>query len=256
MTKPFHAGRASESGVVAADFAGRGWTATDIILEAPRGFFRAAGGGFDEGAIRGRLGAPWTFASPGISIKPHPSGSLTHPGMTEMRKLIAKHDIKPGDVVSVRVGTNQNMPNALIHHRPTNELQAKFSMEFCIAILLVDRKAGLAEFNDATVNRADVKAMIERIDFGVHPEAEAAGYDKMTTIIEITLKDGRRIEGRADFGKGSPANPMSFDEVAEKFLDCAAFSGHPADRARAVVGKVRDLENVTEMGEVTALLTA
>jgi 2-methylcitrate dehydratase PrpD len=127
-------------------------------------------------------------------------------------------------------------------------------MEFCIAILLVDRKAGLAEFNDETVNRADVKAMIERIDFGVHPEAEAAGYDKMTTIIEIALKDGRRIEGRADFGKGSPANPMSFDEVAEKFLDCAAFAGHPADRARAVVGKVRDLENVTEMGEVTALL--
>jgi 2-methylcitrate dehydratase PrpD len=254
MTKPFHAGRASESGVVAADFAGRGWTATDIILEAPRGFFRAAGGGYDEAAIRGKLGAPWTFASPGISIKPHPSGSLTHPGMTEMRTLIAKHDIRPGDVVAVKVGTNQNMPNALIHHRPTNELQAKFSMEFCMAILLLERKAGLAEFNDETVNRADVKAMIEKIDFGVHPEAEAAGYDKMTTIIEIALKDGRRIEGRADFGKGSPANPMSFDEVAEKFLDCAAFAGHPADRARAVVDRVRDLENVAEMGEVTALL--
>ncbi|MQA64883.1 MAG: MmgE/PrpD family protein [Alphaproteobacteria bacterium] len=254
MTKPFHAGRASESGVVAADFAGRGWTATDAILEAPRGFFRAAGGGFDEGAIRGKLGAPWTFASPGISIKPHPSGSLTHPGMTEMRTLIAKNDIKPGDVASVRVGTNQNMPNALIHHRPTNELQAKFSMEFCMAILLLERKAGLAEFNDETVNRADVKAMIERIDFGVHPEAEAAGYDKMTTIIEIALKDGRRIEGRADFGKGSPANPMSFDEVAEKFLDCAAFAGHPTDRARAVVDRVRRFERVAEMGEVTALL--
>ncbi|MGE0652863.1 MAG: MmgE/PrpD family protein [Alphaproteobacteria bacterium] len=254
MTKPFHAGRASESGVVAADFAARGWTATDIILEAPRGFFRAAGGGFDEAAIRGKLGAPWTFAEPGISIKPHPSGSLTHPGMTEMRSLIAKHDIRPDDVVAVKVGTNRNMPNALIHHRPTDELQAKFSMEFCMAILLLERKAGLAEFNDETVNRADVKAMIERIDFGVHPEAEAAGYDKMTTIIEIVLKDGHMIEGRADFGKGSPANPMSFDEVADKFLDCAAFAGHPADRARAMVDRVRDLENVAQMGELTALL--
>ena len=51
MTKPFHAGRAAEAGVVAADFAALGWTATDKILEAPRGFFRAAGGGYDAGAI-------------------------------------------------------------------------------------------------------------------------------------------------------------------------------------------------------------
>ena len=256
MTKPFHAGRASESGLVAADFAGRGWTAAGTILEAPRGFFRAAGGGYDDAAIRGKLGKPWTFANPGVSIKPHPSGSLTHPGMTKMRELIAANSIKAADVVSVKVGTNKNMPNALIHHRPTDELQAKFSMEFCMAILLLDGKAGLSEFNDETVARADVKAMIEKIDFGVHPEAEAAGYDKMTTIIEIALKDGCKIEGRADFGKGSPANPMSFDEVAEKFLDCASFAGHPADRARAVVDRVRGLEKVADIAELTGLLAA
>jgi len=53
--------------------------------------------------------------------------------------------------------------------------------------------------------------MIERIDYNVHPEAEAAGYEKMTTLIDIKLADGRTISGRADFGKGSPANPMSDD---------------------------------------------
>ncbi|MGA0865543.1 MAG: MmgE/PrpD family protein, partial [Burkholderiaceae bacterium] len=137
MTKPFHAGRSSESGIVAAEFAQIGWTAAPTILEAPRGFFSAAGGGYDPKAIDGVLGKPWTFASPGVSIKPHPSGSLTHPGMTEMLRLIKEHGIKADQVVSVKVGTNHNMPNALIHHRPTNELQAKFSMEFCMAILLL-----------------------------------------------------------------------------------------------------------------------
>ena len=117
----------------------------------------------------------------------------------------------------MRVGTNHNMPNALIHHRPTNELQAKFRMEFCMAILLLEGRAGLGEFTDEVVLRPDVKAMIEKIDFGVDPEAEAAGYHKMTTIIDIELNDGRTISGRADFGKGSPANPMSYDEVADKF---------------------------------------
>jgi 2-methylcitrate dehydratase PrpD len=254
MTKPFHAGRASESGVVAAEFAAIGWTAAPNILEAGRGFFRAAGGGYDDTAIRGKLGNPWTFSSPGISIKPHPSGSLTHPGMTEMLKLILKHDIRPEQVERVKVGTNQNMPNALIHHRPKTELNAKFSMEFCMAILLLERKAGLAEFTDEVVNRDDVRAMIERIDFGVHPEAEAAGYDKMTTIIEIALKDGRTITGRADFGKGSPAMPMTFDEVADKFLDCADFAKWPSANAKRVVDLVRHLDNVRDVREVTRLL--
>src|SRR5439155_19581 len=80
-------------------------------------------------AIDGKLGRPWTFAFPGVSIKPHPSGSLTHPGMGVMLDLIRRHDLRPDRVKRVAVGTNHNMPNALIHHRPRNELQAKFSME-------------------------------------------------------------------------------------------------------------------------------
>lgn len=254
MTKPLHAGRALESGVVAAQLAQSGWTAAETILEAPRGFFNAAGGGYDKASIEGKLGNPWTFVTPGISIKPHPSGSLTHPGMTEMLRLVRTHDIRPENVVRVRVGTNSNMPNALIHHRPKTELQAKFSMEFCMAILLLERKAGLKEFSDETVQRPDVQAMIEKIEFLVDEEAERAGFHKMTTLIDIELKDGRRISGRADFGKGSPANPMSYDEVAEKFYGCADFAGFPQLRAKEIVGLVRDLESLPAISRLTGLL--
>ena len=254
MTKPFHPGRSAESGIIAADFARMGWTATPIVLEAGRGFFKAAGGGYDAAAIDGKLGNPWTFAFPGVSIKPHPSGSLTHPGMGMMLDLIRKHDIKPGQVVKVRVGTNRHMPNALIHHRPKNELQAKFSMEFCMAILLLERKAGLAEFTDAVVNRADVQKMIEKVDFGVHAEAEAAGYEKMTTIIDIELTDGRTISGRADFGKGSPTNPMTDDELAGKFRECAAWGKLPKANADKIVDMVMNLEKLKSIRELTRLL--
>lgn len=254
MTKPFHAGRSSESGVVAVDFARAGWTSTDRILESPRGFFQAHGGGYDLEFISGKLGAPWTFMDPGVSIKPNPSGSLTHPGMTKMLELILENDIKPEDVERVDVGTNHNMPNALIHHQPKNELQAKFSMEFCMAILLLERRGGLPEFTDEVVNRPDVQAMIEKVKFGVHPEAEAAGYDKMTTIIDIHLKDGRTISGRSDFGKGSPANPMSYDEEADKFRGCAEFAGWDTSRTEALVEHVRHLEDVASVAEITRLL--
>jgi 2-methylcitrate dehydratase PrpD len=142
-----------------------------------------------------------------VSIKPHPSGSLTHPGMTEMLRLIREHRIEAKDVVRVRVGTNQNMPNALIHHRPRNELQAKFSMEFCMAILLLEGRAGLNEFTDEVVLRPDLQRMIEKVDFVVDQEAEAAGYHKMTTLIDIELADGRKCPGAPTSARAAPPCP-------------------------------------------------
>ena len=254
MMKPFHAGRACESGVVAAEFAQLGFTATPIILEAGRGFFKAAGGGYDPQSIEGKLGAPWSFAFPGVSIKPHPSGSLTHPGMGLMLDLIMQHDIQPAEVKKVAVGVNRQNVNALIHNRPTNELQAKFSMQFCMAILLLRRKAGLAEFTDDVVNRPDVKAMIEKINYGVHPVAEAAGYEKMTTIIDIELANGRKISGSADFGKGSPANPMTDDELANKFRECATWGKLARASADKIVDMIFGLEKLKNIRELTKLL--
>jgi 2-methylcitrate dehydratase PrpD len=254
MTKPFHAGRAAESGVVAAELAALGFTASPNGLEADRGFFRAAGGGYSAGMIDGKLGNPWTFAFPGVSIKPHPSGSLTHPGMSVMLDLIGRHDLRAERVKRVAVGTNHNMPNALIHHCPRNELQAKFSMEFCMAILLLERKAGLEQFTDEVVNRADVQSLLRRVHFGVHPEAEAAGFDKMTTIVEVELEDGTVVKGAADFGKGSPVNPMSDDELAEKFRQCAAWGGLDHDQTKTVIDLVWRIEALEDVGELARQL--
>jgi len=255
MTKPFHAGHAAEAGVVATDLAALGWTAAPNILEAQYGFFHAAGGGFDPSAIVDRLGKPWTFASPGVSIKPYPSGSLTHPAMGEMMRLIRQYDIKPADVEKVDVGANHSMVTTLLHHHPTTGLQAKFSMEFGISILLLERKAGLAEYTDAVVQRPDVQEMIRRVNFYVDPEAEQAGFDKMTSILKVHMKDGRTLTGRAQFAKGSPANPMSYDEVAEKFRGCAEFARWPRQRAEAVIEFVKAMENARDVNSLTAMLT-
>ena len=255
MTKPLHAGHAAENGVMAAELAALGWMAASQILEAPRGFFHAYGGSFDPAAIVNRLGKPWTFASPGISLKPFPSGSLTHPGMTEMLRLMAAHKFSSAQVEKVDVGTNSNMPNALIHHRPQTGLEAKFSMEFCIAILLLEGKAGLSQFRNEVVRRPDVQETIRRINFYVDPEAEKAGYDKMTTILTVHLKDGRTISGRADFAKGSPANPMTPEDVAAKFRNCAEYAGWPGDNTKKIIGLVNSLDQVPDLRNIAALLS-
>jgi 2-methylcitrate dehydratase PrpD len=254
MTKPFHAGHAAEAGVVAADLAALGWTAAPDILEGVFGFFQAAGGGFDSALIADRLGKPWTLASPGVSIKPYPSGSLTHPAMGEMLRLIRQFDINPFEVEKVEVGANHSMVTTLLHHRPATGLQAKFSMEFGLSILLLERKAGLAEYTDAIVQRRDVQEMIRRVDFHVDPEAERAGLDKMTSLLNVHLRDGRVLSGRAQFAKGSPADPMSYDEVAEKFRGCADFARWPRRNAEAVVEMVKSLGGMAHIGKLAAML--
>lgn len=253
MTKPFHAGRAAEGAIVAVELAGAGMSAAPNVIEAKRGFFNAAGGGYDPTAIHDALGRPWSFESPGVSIKPHPSGSLTHPGMGAMLDLILAEDIRPEHVSRVIVGTNRHMPNALIHHRPTTELNAKFSMEFCMAILLLERKAGLAEFTDEVVNRPDVRAMIEKVDFGVAPEAEAAGYNNMTTFITVELDDGRVLRTEAAFGKGSPQKPMSDDELIGKFAGCLAWGGVKTDPEK-MAHRILNLEDEPSVSALLAEL--
>jgi len=253
MTKPFHAGRAAESGVLAAQLAANGFTAAHNILEARRGFFSAAGGGFDRPTME-RLGAPWTFSDPGVSIKPYPSGSLTHPAMTVMAQLLRDNDVQAGDVELVYVGTNRHMPNALIHHHPADHLAAKFSMEFCMAVLVVAGRAGLAEFTDEAVRRPDIQSMMERVRFEVDPEADGTGYNNMTSIVRVHLNNGTVLRGRADFAKGSPANPMTHDELFRKFADCLAVGGISSSAAERAAELVGNLEDQPALGEITGLL--
>src|ERR1700692_1868310 len=255
MTKPFQAGHAAESGLRSVQLADLGWTAATQILEAKRGFFHAAGGSFDPAAILGKLGAPWCFATPGVSLKPYPSGSLSHPAMTEMMRLIELHDIRPAQVKQVEVGANHAMTQALLHHQPQTGLDAKFSMDFCMGILLLTRKAGLAQFTNAVVQRPDVKEMVAKVRYTIDPEAEAAGFDKMTSIIKITLKSGKVISGGANFGKGPPADPMTFEETAAKFRGCAEYAEWPKTKTDALIAFVADMEAAPAVNGLTQLLS-
>jgi len=256
MTKPYQAGHAAESGLVSAELVALGWTAAGQILEADRGFFHAFGGSYDPAAIMDRLGRPWTFVSPGISLKPYPSGSLTHPAMTELARMIEANNIQAAQVEKIDVGANHNMTTTLLHHEPKTGLEAKFSMEFCIAILLLEHEAGLKEFSDKVVQRADVQEMIRRVNFYVDPEAESAGYDKMTSLLKIHLKNGNSIAGRADFGKGSPANPMTFEEAAAKFRGCAGYADWPKVKTERIIAFVRALDSAPDVRALSPLLSA
>ena len=128
-------------------------------------------------------------------------------------------------------------------------------MEFCLAILLLRARAGLAEFTDEVVRSADVRAMVDRVRLEIDPEAEAAGYDLMTSIVRVHLKDGQVLEERCDFSRGQPANPMTAEELAAKFLENVDAVGVSEDRGREAHDRILDLENQTSLKPIIEALT-
>ena len=255
MTKPLHAGRAAENGVAAGLLAQAGHTAADNILEARRGFYNAMAGGFDESKISGRLGNPYFMLEPGISIKPYPSGSLSHPAQDLILDLAKVHDLQAGDIEIIEVGTNSNVPNALIYPLPKTALEGKFSIPFCMAIAILERGAGIGQFTDEKVRERKVVELMKRVTLYVDEEMELLGYDQVRSKIRITLKNGKIIEGRADVARGHPQKPMSWAELTEKFRDCAALV-LPREKAEAVIKLVGRLPDLPKLSPLLSALTS
>lgn len=259
MAKPLHAGRAGETGILAADLAMMGFTAASTVLEGPRGFFEAYVGKCDADVISHTLGRPWTFLTDAsIAIKPFPSGRLTHPAMCELEKIVLENNVLPEQVARLGVKTNRLLPGNLTYHRPVTGLEGKFSMEFCLASMLVLRRAGLAEFIDEIVNRRDIQDAIGKIEYTCYSDEEASAnnYPLLTTFLEVALKDGRTFTGRVDYARGSPPAPMTWEDISNKFRGCAMFAKWPQDKTERIIQMVFELEKLESMSALAALLLA
>ena len=127
MTKPLHVGRAAENGVTAALLAAQGFTADPAALDGPWGFFSVMGEGATELKFEQGFGKQLTIIDPGVSIKPYPSGILTHQSMDAMMALVLKHDLKPEEIVEIRFYAGKNIIEPIRYPVAVNHLQAKFS---------------------------------------------------------------------------------------------------------------------------------
>lgn len=255
MTKPLHAGKAAEAGMFSARLAAEGFTAARNILEAKRGLYNASSDGYEPSRIEGRLGTPFFFDDPGISIKPYPSGSLSHPGQDAVLELVREHNIHPEEVEEAVAGTNSAMPNALIYEMPQNGLEAKFSFPFFLAIAILRHKVGIAEFRDEVVRSPEVQEMMRRCHHVVDPEIEARGFQHLDTRITIRLKDGRVLEKTESAATGHPAKPMNRKQLESKFLECAAVAvdEKQARRATDLVWSLEELEQVAVLHKALAV---
>jgi 2-methylcitrate dehydratase PrpD len=214
------------------------------------------GAGFDANQIVGALGNPPSIVSPGVSLKPYPCGSLGHPSMDAMLKLVKTNDVKPEQVKAVRFRAGSNILNPLRYPIATTELEAKFCPAFMMSSLILRRKAGIHEFTDEFVRSAPVQEMMRKVTTVRDMEIEARGFDKMRSTIEVDLADGRTLVQHADERyRGGPDLPFTREELHEKFTDCASIVLRP-DAITDTLTRLEGLEKVRNINEVVSAITA
>lgn len=255
-TKPFHAGNAARAGVLAVQLAERGFNSDLNILDEQWGLFNvfANPGAYRKEALTDHLGEPWDIVEPGVLLKMYPSCVSTHTSIDAMLRLCATHDIRPDQVESVDAGVVYLTTKILIHNRPMQGLQGKFSMPYCMARALLDRSVVLSHFNDASVQQPEAQALLRKVTMRIEPAVSdkwRAGLPR-PAIITVKLKSGQSVSQRIDNPSGNTGN-VETNKVLTKFQDCARTLGN-ADIIRKTQDMILDLENLRDISELMRLL--
>ena len=221
MGKAFHPGKAAMDGLLAAALTREGFTSTEVILEGKVGFWNVLSTGGDAAFATHGLGESWELLSDGF--KAYACGSLMHPTIDAIIALRREHDLSPHDVVSIEPHVHPYLSWVMAKEKPVTGLDGKFSSYHCAAVAMVDGTAGINQFTDERVNAPEVVAMRDRVRFSYDES-----LSKDTATVSLLLRDGRTLTHSTRHNKGTPANPMSDDELSAKFSDLASATLGPA----------------------------
>ena len=249
MIKPLHAGLAARDGVLAALLAREGLTGSDRAIDGPQGFLHAFDAEHADLAREAQdLGSRWEILDTGITVKLYPSCAGTHPTLDAILDLRARHGFGGDDIDRVEIDVDPIVPTILIHDRPSNSLEAKFSMPFCAAAAIVFGHVGIETFVER-IGDARITALMLRVTMRVD-DAIGVGKPALTEArVHILLKDGRTLTQDAHGARGYPANPATDADFEAKFLSCAR-AALPEPEAVGLLRRLRGLETVDSVSGI------
>ncbi|PZW38891.1 2-methylcitrate dehydratase PrpD [Humitalea rosea] len=257
MTKPFHAGRAAQAGLMAARLAEIGFTGSLEALEHPKGLMRGI-------SPKGRVdltspveaGHVWKLPSGGLNVKKYPLCFAAHRSLDGMLDLLARHPIEPAEVDRIVVTISRRNKSTLRYENPRTALEAKFSMHFAMASALLAGRVGLPELDDSFLQRDDVQAMMRRVE--VLPEDRedlTRPGEAPEDVVLIETLDGRRFSQAVDYVRGGPEKPLLPGELFSKFQACLAAGGLRVD-ARPLFDALSTIDHQEGTAELYRLATA
>ena len=266
MAKPYQGGRVAQAGVASVELAMAGMTGGPHAIDDPRGGLLVAlspAGRVDVTSGAPHLGHEWKIAEEGIHIKLHPTVGASQRGIDCAVQLHRDHFV-PAELSASHVDVERItriVPKVSEKHyavmqfpRPTNALEAKFSLEFGVVAGLIRGVVGLDELTDDFVTRPDVQRLIELVDVQVGPDDDPEyPVGAAADVVEVHLDDGTVLvsEPVRRF-RGHGQNPMSLDELRGKFMTCAGRRIAP-QRAEALFAALRRIDELDSSVDIPSI---
>jgi 2-methylcitrate dehydratase PrpD len=217
-TKSFTAGNAAMHGVIASELVDLGFTANEDILDGENGVARMLGleVGDAEKVLDG-LGT-WEMATNGSTLRLHASCGAGHWGQDALQNIVRRRPTGVEEIDSIDVYMPGFLMEMVPYHHPQTGLEGKYSIEYDLAAIALDGRAGMHQYSDAAVQRPAAQELMKRIQY--IPVEGDMGQVKLESRVVLKLKNGDELDETVTKSHGNPADPLTETEVLGKFHEC------------------------------------
>lgn len=255
-TKPFHAGWAAHSGMVAALLSRKGFKGPGSIFEGRDGFLHAYSDKADPSKVLEGIGSGFRILR--TSVKPHACCRYMQPPIDAVLKIVNENNLRPEQVKKIKLGVLRAGAPLIAEpieskYNPQSIVDAQFSMPFGAAAALLYGKAGLKEFQPSVIQSQPVREMMRKVECIVDPELDRTFPKQWRATAEILTEDEKSYSTTVEYPKGDPENPLSWEEMIERFHDLTG-QIMKRDQRLKIVEAVKSLDGIKDIREWSCLL--
>ncbi len=209
---------ATQSGVIAALLAEKGYTGPEHVVDGKEGLVHCFGPEWKLEILTDGLGDSWRITQCGM--KAYPTEALTHAPISCVLDLMKDNNLAPDQVEKVHIRSLARAADILADpskYDPRSKETADHSLPYVIAAAVAERQVTPLQFTDEKIMDPTIRAQLNKVEVVADPEIEKLFPELQRVIVTIKTTDGRALTKQVDYPKGDPRNPLTDQEVEEKF---------------------------------------
>ena len=241
---------ATQSGVFAALLAEKGYSGPEHVVDGKEGLTHVFGPEWKLNLLTDGLGESWRITQCGM--KAFPSEALTHTPISAVLDLVKTNNLRPEQVAKIQIRSLARAADILSDpskYDPHTKETADHSLPYVIAAALVDRQVTPVQFTPEKIMDEKIRAQLRKVEVVADPEIEKVFPALQRVIVNMTTNDGRTFSKQLDFPKGDPRNPLTDQEVEEKFAALAegVLSNGAQRKLKEAIWNLEDSESIRKL---------
>ncbi|MDH5750510.1 MAG: MmgE/PrpD family protein, partial [Rhodospirillales bacterium] len=211
-------------------------------------------GNYDAARLFKTWGAPLDIIDPGIAFKQYPCCASTHSAIDAILTICREHGLKGDQIASITSWTHPRRLRHTNRPNPKSGLDAKFSVQYCLARAALDGNVRLNHFEDVVINDPGVREMMSRITAEPHPESKMDTSEHFFADVTVKTREGESFRAFVDRPAGRDRDhPLPEGTLERKFEDCAS-KKLDAGAVEAVRKSILDLESASRISDISELI--